>query len=316
MTLNLLVTVPEGMVLLADSMLTLPTAEITNYQHAEKLITLGRDHTPAAAMISGAGSVNGKLVSILLRKAGAQVDALPSTTHQQVVDIVVNLIDPEYDQWIHAIRIDAAARSSEFDELTKINDERATKHNLRPLPQIEPRHISIPDRNDNDPDAFLVVAAPVLTIVVATYFDDDPKATEIWWPTKTIKPAAIPLGWWGSGITAVQRLTMGYDFFKLQAKAQEEAMAASTTSTGAPVDDAQRAFAYMNSQQLDFVMGIPFDALPLQDAIDLTEFLGKVACGFDQFSIGAARVGGPLDVLVLISNQRKWIKVKQIHSSL
>jgi hypothetical protein len=71
----------------------------------------------------------------------------------------------------------------------------------------------------------------------------------------------------------------------------------------------------MTSQANEFQMGIPINQLPLQDAIEFAEYLGKVACGFDQFSIGQASVGGPLDVLVLLSGERKWIHRKELHSS-
>ena len=81
------------------------------------------------------------------------------------------------------------------------------------------------------------------------------------------------------------------------------------------MDDAQRALAYARSVIHDFQMGIPLAAIPLQDAIEFTEYLGKVACGFDKFSLGPAGVGGPLDVLVLLPNRRRWVRGKAIHTT-
>jgi hypothetical protein len=57
MTINLLHWVPEGIVMLADSMVTHTSTTpsgpvVTNFEHAEKLICLGKT-LPAAAMFSG-----------------------------------------------------------------------------------------------------------------------------------------------------------------------------------------------------------------------------------------------------------------------
>jgi hypothetical protein len=329
MTVNLLTAVPSGMVLLADSMLMLggrASAVVTTFENAEKLIPLGRKPMPAAAMISGAGDINGKLVSALLRKAGALVDtakAAGAVDHAAVFAAVRAAIDPEWRAGVLALRAEVAANHSKLDELMKINTERAAQTPPQPpLASVEPKHVAVEGEADNDPEAFISIRPSILTVVVATYFDESPRATEMWWPGVATDIVAPTLKWWGTGSTAVSRLILGFDFGRLEARAAAEAAQATPrpAGTGVPpgalVDDAQRALAYAVSVKSDFQMGIPLAAIPLQDAIEFTEYLGKVACGFDKFSLGPAGVGGPLDVLVLLPNRRKWVRRKEIHTTL
>lgn len=328
MTVNLLTVVPSGMVLLADSMLTLggpASAVVTTFENAEKLIPLGRKPMPAASMISGAGDINGKLVSALLRKAGALVDAAKATKgtvdQADVLAAVRAGIDPEWRAGIVALRAEVAANHSKLDMLSRINTERA-RQNQPPIQNVEPKHVAVQGETDNDPEAFISVRPSILTVVVATYFDESPMATEMWWPGGAAEIAAPTIKWWGSGSTALSRLMLGFDFGRLEARAAAEAAQATPKSPGpdvapgATVDDAQRALAYARSVIPDFQMGIPLAAIPLQDAIEFTEYLGKVACGFDKFSLGPAGVGGPLDVLVLLPNRRRWVRRKAIHTTL
>ena len=314
MTINLLTGVPAGVVLLADSMLTLSGEVLTTFENAEKLIELGSNSTPAAAMISGAGDVNGKLVSFLLRKSGREVDtlitALAPISHEHVTSAVRNSVDPEWNAGCARLRIEAAAWYSKIDELAKIN-ESLTSQGKPTLLQIEPHHISIEGQNDNHADAFLPVQASSLTVVVATYFDETPRATALNWPGVAREVNLPDLAWWGSGGNAVARVLLGYDEGKLRQKAWAETRQVPPGNVG----PAQQALGYMESQRSEFQMGLPIQSLPLQDAIEFTEYLGRVACGFDRFSIGQASVGGPLDVLVLLPGERRWIHRKELHSS-
>lgn len=186
--------------MLTDSMLTLQGIS-TTFENAEKLIELGGDKTPAAAMISGAGAINGKLVSILLRRASAQVEAkiraaVAPMNHGEVVATVKAVIDPEWALAVAVRRTEAAAHFSKLDELTKINEQRA-QLGLAPLPQVLAKDISIDGEPDNDPDALIRVDFTCLTVVVGTYFDDDPRVTEIWWPRRENNIALPALAWWG-----------------------------------------------------------------------------------------------------------------------
>ena len=54
--------------------------------------------------------------------------------------------------------------------------------------------------------------------------------------------------------------------------------------------------------------------MPIQDAIDLAQYLVDVAKGFSRFLPGADTVGGDTDVAVVTRHERfKWIKRKHFY---
>ncbi len=57
------------------------------------------------------------------------------------------------------------------------------------------------------------------------------------------------------------------------------------------------------------------DAMPIQDAIDLAEFLVDVTVQFSKFSPGAPTVGGPIELAAVSKHEGfKWIKRKHYYS--
>ena len=140
MTINLITAVQDdGLVMCADSMLTLTgpasfsdTPIVTTFESAEKIIELGAT-LPAAAMISGAADIDGRLVSSFLRDASLEIDkAIGSHDSAGVIDRVIDTIDPAFRAFITKLKVDAADYLSLLDQLTKINDARA-KNGLPPL---------------------------------------------------------------------------------------------------------------------------------------------------------------------------------------
>ena len=324
LTINLLTVVPSGMVLLADSMLTLrqesgPTT-ITTFDSAEKLIALCREPFPAAALISGPGNVNRKLVSELLRSAGDAIDKQldnddeDAVDHEAVVSEIRSVLNAEWPAAMEASRCDAAQRESK--RLSVHNATREAR-GLPPLAQIEPKHIAIPDADDNDPEnAFIDWKITKLIVVVATHIDGA-KVTVMSWPgSDVVMDLSSPreqMRWWGSGSTAVSRLVLGFDRQKLdllrEGGGRDKAGAALRRRA-----DTMARYAEM-AREL-FMMPVPLESLPLQAAIEFTEFLGMAACRYDEFSVGETTVGGPLDVLVLQPKRRHWVRKKEIHSTL
>jgi hypothetical protein len=52
-------------------------------------------------------------------------------------------------------------------------------------------------------------------------------------------------------------------------------------------------------------------AMPIQDAIDLAEFLVNLTIGYSRFSPGAPTVGGPIEVAAITKHERfKWVRRK------
>jgi len=59
---------------------------------------------------------------------------------------------------------------------------------------------------------------------------------------------------------------------------------------------------------------IVFSPMPIQDAIDLAEFLVHVAEAFSRFTPGAPTVGGPIEIAAITKHEHfKWIKRKHYY---
>jgi hypothetical protein len=64
-------------------------------------------------------------------------------------------------------------------------------------------------------------------------------------------------------------------------------------------------------------LGVPVltAAMPIQDAIDLAEFLADVSVKYSRFTPGAATIGGPIEVAAITKHEGfKWIKRKYYYS--
>lgn len=313
MTLNLLNWVPEGIILCSDSMLTLtsftPQGVITtNYEHAEKLIELGTME-PAGAMINGIGSIVDELVSQILKRASAEIDfgAVPAN-HDGVMDAVRRNVDSVYRSKIPVMKAMAAEAWSSPVGIAQVNGQRVSR-GLDPVERVDPDRVALQNdpENSSDESAYDVVIQQDLTIVVASHFGNAPRATSLSWPGPR-EVAIVPeqgqrITWWGSGGIPVGRLVLGIDHTVLEPLANKE-------------QSARDFLSYVTQNPLDFVMPAPTAAMPLQDAIAFTEYLGEVARGYDQFKAGPPGVGGELDVLVLTPNAKEWVYHKHIHSSL
>jgi hypothetical protein len=189
MTLNLLTHVPEGLVMLADSMVS--SSEIVdgevqylNFEHARKLFHLGEAY-PAAAMINGAGSLGSSPVSQLLRDASRLLDAQKTPVdHDVCLKIVADCISPKYDEFVAEIQ------------------EHAAKNRL---PAEEISHTP-------------------LIVIVGSYFEDA-RASQLSWPGAERYDLATDTGgrlwWWGSGSVPLRRLIKGIDFAMLAADVEE-----------------------------------------------------------------------------------------------
>jgi len=194
MTLNLLTQVPEGLVMLADSMVS--ASEIVDgevqyfsFEHARKLFHLG-EACPAAAMISGAGSLGSSPVGQLLRDASRFLDALKTPVdHNTCLKVIADCISPKYDEFAAEIREHTAKRQPVAE-------------------QIE---------------------YPELTVIVGSYFEDV-RASELSWPGAKrfdlIKDSGGRLCLWGSGSAVLRRLIRGIDLESLAADAGETPAAA------------------------------------------------------------------------------------------
>jgi hypothetical protein len=77
---------------------------------------------------------------------------------------------------------------------------------------------------------------------------------------------------------------------------------------GVPGNEVQAAMRVIQG-----ALQVPFAiaAMPLQDAIDLAEFLADVAAKFSRFAPGAPSVGGPIEIAAISKHEGfKWVKRK------
>lgn len=314
MTINLLTSVPEGLVMATDSMLSAQTFQIplgfavTNFEHANKLFELGTDAC-AAVMINGTGSIGATLVSQLIQSASKKVDARIANgakpTHQDLIDIVASEVTPHYVTLIASTKLQQLnAHAANPATLAMVNQQRAQRGEP-PLVAITLDEIGVANDPTSDPNAPIKVQVPNLSLIVASY-NDNREASELKWPgsvTNAINLVPATLWWDGSGTSAVSRLIKGYDDKILE-------------QMGASNPQGAQALAFVKANEARLQMPVAITVMPLQEAIYLTEFLGQVAAGFDHFRIGPPGVGGDLSVLTLTASCRTWIRRNILRSGL
>jgi hypothetical protein len=309
MTLNLLLNVQEGMVLCADSMVTLTSysqnqSTTTTFEHAQKVVALGRD-LAAAAMISGDASIGDRLVSEVLKDASRALDAASGPpVAKDIVDAVIAAVNSEYEDYVKRYKANAAAFYSEPGRLAQINLQRKAQ-GLPDLAIVNPDDVCVTGVPGHSPAAPVVtIPAPSdFTVVVASYLKA-PEATSLNWPGPTII-GVVPdevMRWWGSAATSLSRLIRGFDLGLLYQNSADA--------------DTKTVLDFARNNAETYSMPTPVGVLPLQDAVHFAEYLGQVACGYDKFSSGQAGVGGELDVVVLTRGNREWIRQKRIRSGI
>lgn len=116
------------------------------------------------------------------------------------------------------------------------------------------------------------------------------------------KPIEILAGetgaaWWGQP-EAIQRILTG--------TSMDTAVA--LTNLGVPMPQAQQTAAALQQQvQTQLV----WPAMPIQDAIDLAEFLVHATIQYVRFSPGGATVGGPIEIATITKHEGfKWVARK------
>ena len=223
MTINLLTSVPEGMVLCADSILTLnapgPAGLVTTtFATAEKLVALGGE-LPAAAMVNGQGSLGGEVLSVILRRASVALDSGAFAHDATGVETAVQkTVDPCYAAALSQFKFDLAQQWSQPGWIENLNLGRANR-GLTPVTQADPNRIRIVDdpASPTRPEDWDITAEFGLTLVVGSFFVSQ-RALAIMWPgprTQVYVPGA-PLAWWGSGGSSIARLVHGCDLGQAQ----------------------------------------------------------------------------------------------------
>jgi hypothetical protein len=109
---------------------------------------------------------------------------------------------------------------------------------------------------------------------------------------------------WGGQPEAITRLVKGFSPGLQQA----------LTTNGMSPADAARIDVFVKST---FEVNLAQPSMPVQDAIDLAEFLVETTKGFFRFKLGADTVGGETDVAAVTRHEGfKWIKRKHYYNPL
>lgn len=108
---------------------------------------------------------------------------------------------------------------------------------------------------------------------------------------------------WGGQPEAITRLVKGFSPGLQQA----------LVANGLSAPDAAKIDLFAKTQ---FEVNLAQPSMPIQDAIDLAEFLVETTKGFFRFKLGANTVGGDTDVAVVTRHEGfKWIKRKHYYST-
>jgi hypothetical protein len=107
--------------------------------------------------------------------------------------------------------------------------------------------------------------------------------------------------WWGGAGEPIQRLLVGFD------QELENAL----SSAGMPKPDMVTLMGIIKSKSGRYLSD---PRMPIQDAIDLAQYLVDTAKGYYRFLQGADVVGGDTDVAVVTRHERfKWVKRKHFY---
>ncbi len=111
-------------------------------------------------------------------------------------------------------------------------------------------------------------------------------------------------GWYCNGDPeAIYRLVLGFDPRLLEIFVQ----------LGVAKKDISNLIRFLK-EQLEILMVVP--PMPIQDAIDLAEFLVETTIKYRRFLPGAPIVGGPVEIAVITKHEGfKWVKRKHYYDS-
>lgn len=138
---------------------------------------------------------------------------------------------------------------------------------------------------------------------LAELWDINIKGGECSGPTFLRNQADVGVNW-GGDPEAVSRLVLGYS----------ESLPAALLEVGATADTLTGIVDVIrNHAQVNLV----WNAMPIQDAIDLADFLVGAAISFARFRPGAETVGGPVEIAAITKHEHfRWVKRKHYFSTL
>jgi hypothetical protein len=108
---------------------------------------------------------------------------------------------------------------------------------------------------------------------------------------------------WRGEPEAISRLVLGFS------PRLEQVL---TQNLGVPAEQAGPAMAVISEALRESLVS---PAMPIQDAIDLADFLVDTAINFSRFRPGASTVGGPIEIAAITKHEGfKWVRRKHYYS--
>lgn len=307
MTIALALKVGDGVVLGADSASSLMAgAGVVNvYNNAEKVFNL-RKQMPIGAVTYGLGGLGGRSTTRLAKDLRARLTeggedwALTSAyTIEQVAE---------------------AVRRYFYDELYRAEYPLAGQPPAPPAPPGEDTPSPPPPSSEAGTDATPPAAPPGQTgaAVDPTFppmgflvagFSANAKQAEVWQVEVDT-----------TGCCDVHRV-FGPDEYGAEAKGQPDPIYRLLRGWSADVLNGLVRSGIDSKEALSFLQGLPVaqllhPAMPIQDAIDLVEYLVDVTAGFVRFAPGAPTVAPPIDVAAITVHEGfQWVKRKHYYSA-
>jgi hypothetical protein len=125
------------------------------------------------------------------------------------------------------------------------------------------------------------------------------------YPAPTLHQGETDFGPRWAGVTeALDRLILGYT----------SSIVDSAVKNGL---DQQAALDMMQKMGPDLYENLVMPAMPIQDAIDLAQYLVEATMGFSKFSIARAKtVGGPIEIAAITKHEGfRWVERKHFYSA-
>jgi hypothetical protein len=303
MTINIAIAVSEGLVMAADSMTQINAPNhlpIKSYPTAEKLSEIGG--LPIAVMTSGVGAISRRSVMSLIRAfeffelpklltASEAQGPIQRPSVEQVADALRDFLEPKY---------------------------READWGAGPAPQI-------PGVAPQWPPLLCVVVGGFSTgqffpDVFEIVFDHRGATKARKHPVSGAPEGSPSISWWGVG-ASLNRLLHGFDLNELTAGyillTQHPQV---YQAMNFPPVDPPANFPMPNEclgPLAPFArMKVVLDYMPLQEAVEFADYLGKVAIGYSRFSAGMQIVGGKLDVLAIQPEGLSWYRRKKFVASM
>jgi hypothetical protein len=281
MSIAILVGVHDGLVLASDSASTLivtaapDVAGIANvYDNANKIFTLYKG-LPIGCITFGAGSIGNSSIGTLIKDLRATLTNRAAAQEQYH-------FDPDNYTMQHVAEIVASFLSSECGRQTP-----ALQAGL---------------------NTGLLVGGYSTGASLGESWSIDVQAGQARPPT-LLRPADQPGISWGGAGEVISRIVLGYSPLLFQVLA--EVAGPGEGQAGDPAQLNQQLSALLTTR---LQSPLVFAPMPIQDAIDLAQFLVYAAEMYSRFLPGAQIVGGPIEIATITKHEGfKWIRRKHYY---